>query len=74
MKFITPLALRRASATLASLTVLALGLTTASVQAEETLRVSAIPDEAPTELQRKFAPLGKYLEKELGMKDRKSVV
>jgi len=31
------------------------------------LRVSAIPDEAPTELQRKFAPLGKYLEKELGM-------
>lgn len=32
------------------------------------LRVSAIPDEAPTELQRKFAPLGKYLEKELGMK------
>ena len=25
------------------------------------LKVSAIPDEAPTELQRKFAPLGKYL-------------
>lgn len=38
-------------------------------RADETvLRVSAIPDEAPTELQRKFAPLGKYLEKELGMK------
>lgn len=35
---------------------------------ENTLRVSAIPDEAPTELQRKFAPLGKYLEKETGMK------
>src|SRR5215203_965973 len=35
---------------------------------EATLRVSAIPDEAPTELQRKFAPLGKYLEKETGMK------
>lgn len=32
-----------------------------------TLRVSAIPDEAPTELQRKFTPLGKYLEQELGM-------
>ncbi len=31
------------------------------------LRVSAIPDEAPTELVRKFAPLGKYLEKELGV-------
>jgi phosphonate transport system substrate-binding protein len=36
--------------------------------ADTVLRVSAIPDEAPTELQRKFAPLGKYLEKELGMK------
>ncbi|MDQ5945315.1 MAG: phosphonate transport system substrate-binding protein [Pseudomonadota bacterium] len=35
---------------------------------ENVLRVSAIPDEAPTELQRKFAPLGKYLEKETGMK------
>ena len=31
------------------------------------LRVSAIPDEAPTELQRKFKPLGDYLEKN-GMK------
>ncbi len=32
------------------------------------LRVSAIPDESPTELQRKFTPLGTYLEKRLGMK------
>lgn len=31
------------------------------------LRVSAIPDEAPTELLRKFEPLGAYLEQELGM-------
>ena len=31
------------------------------------LRVSAIPDEAPTELQRKFKPLGDYLEQETGM-------
>jgi phosphonate transport system substrate-binding protein len=31
------------------------------------LRVSAIPDEAPTELLRKFAPLGKYLEAEIGI-------
>ena len=31
------------------------------------LRVSAIPDEAPTELQRKFKPLGDYLAKQLGM-------
>ena len=32
----------------------------------EVLRVSAIPDEAPTELQRKFKPLGDYLKKETG--------
>jgi phosphonate transport system substrate-binding protein len=31
------------------------------------LRVSAIPDEAPTELQRKFKPLGDYLKKATGM-------
>lgn len=30
------------------------------------LRVSAIPDEAPTELLRKFEPLGRYLEAKLG--------
>ena len=39
-----------------------------AAQAEDVLRVSAIPDEAPTELQRKFAPLGAYLEAETGMK------
>jgi len=36
--------------------------------AQEVLRISAIPDEAPTELQRKFKPLGEYLSKETGMK------
>ena len=36
--------------------------------AQGVLRVSAIPDEAPTELQRKFKPLGEYLAKETGMK------
>jgi phosphonate transport system substrate-binding protein len=36
--------------------------------AQGVLKVSAIPDEAPTELQRKFKPLGDYLEKETGMK------
>jgi phosphonate transport system substrate-binding protein len=36
-------------------------------EAQTTLKVSAIPDEAPTELQRKFAPLGKYLEAHIGM-------
>ena len=36
--------------------------------AQQVLRVTAIPDESPTELARKFAPLGKYLESRLGMK------
>jgi phosphonate transport system substrate-binding protein len=39
----------------------------AAARAQAELRVSAIPDEAPTELQRKFAPLGAYLEKAIGM-------
>ncbi len=39
-----------------------------SYATDAVLRVSAIPDEAPTELQRKFAPLGKYLEAQTGMK------
>ena len=41
-----------------------------AAQAQAVLRVSAIPDESPTELQRKFAPLGKYLEEKTGMKVR----
>ncbi|MNJ99097.1 Phosphate-import protein PhnD precursor [compost metagenome] len=52
---------------LASLFTLMLS-TTSLVHAQQVLRVSAIPDEAPTELQRKFKPLGNYLEKKLGMK------
>jgi len=39
-----------------------------AAQAQQILRVSAIPDESPTELMRKFKPLGAYLEKELVMK------
>jgi len=35
--------------------------------AQQALRVSAIPDESPTELLRNFKPLGAYLQKELGM-------
>ena len=35
--------------------------------ADNVLRVSAIPDEAPTELQRKFKPLGDYLKAKTGM-------
>jgi phosphonate transport system substrate-binding protein len=41
---------------------------TCGAHAQSTLKVSAIPDENPTELQRKFAPLGKYLEAKTGMK------
>lgn len=52
------------STALASAMLLSSGLS----HAQQVLRVSAIPDEAPTELQRKFKPLGDYLEKKLGMK------
>ena len=38
-----------------------------AAQPQQILRVSAIPDESPTELVRKFKPLGAYLKKELGM-------
>ena len=41
--------------------------TTGSVAAQ-TFKFTAIPDESPTELQRKAAPLVSYLEKKLGMK------
>jgi len=54
--------------TLALVAGLALSCSALAVQAAETLRVSAIPDEAPTELLRKFKPLGAYLEQQLGMK------
>ncbi|CAB1367348.1 putative selenate ABC transporter substrate-binding protein [Denitratisoma oestradiolicum] len=53
---------------LGGLCALALGLPFSALAAENVLRVSAIPDEAPTELQRKFVPLGQYLEQQTGMK------
>lgn len=37
-------------------------------QAQQVFRMTAIPDESPTELARKAAPLVKYLEGKLGMK------
>ena len=48
---------------------LALAFSVASLGAfaQGVLRVSAMPDEAPTELQRKFTPLGDYLKKETGL-------
>lgn len=39
-----------------------------SVQAQQVFRITAIPDESPTELARKAAPLAKYLEAKLGTK------
>ena len=47
-------------------TLLAVGSFAALAQTT-VLRVSAIPDEAPTELQRKFKPLGDYLKQETGL-------
>ena len=49
------------------LALAAIAAATARASAAEPLRVSAIPDESPTELIRKFKPLGDYLEKRLGM-------
>ena len=46
-------------------TVLALGT---AAHAQQVFRITAIPDESPTELARKAAPLVKYLEGKLGMK------
>ncbi|WP_188981122.1 putative selenate ABC transporter substrate-binding protein [Pseudomonas matsuisoli] len=54
--------------TLALAAGIALSFSAVVANAADVLRVSAIPDEAPTELLRKFKPLGAYLEKELGMK------
>lgn len=53
--------------TLAVAAGVALSLSALIAQAADVLRVSAIPDEAPTELLRKFKPLGAYLEQQLGM-------
>jgi phosphonate transport system substrate-binding protein len=39
-----------------------------AASAQAVFRVSAIPDEAPTELQRKFKPLGQYLQDKIGRK------
>jgi len=43
-------------------------IATPLANAQPVLKVSAIPDEVPTELQRKFAPLGRYLEEKTGTK------
>jgi phosphonate transport system substrate-binding protein len=54
---------RRAMLALATLLLAPL-----SVQAQQVLRVTTIPEEAATEQVRKFTPLAAYLERQLGMK------
>lgn len=62
------MALSRVVAGLARGVVMSLAFAGAAAQAQQVLRVTAIPDESPTELARKFAPLGQYLESKLGMR------
>ncbi len=63
-----PLLSCRSAITLAALGLIAFaGLGPSLAEAQQTLRVTAIPDEAPTELARKFAPLGRYLQARLDM-------
>lgn len=54
--------------TIIGLASLFLGVLSSLVSAQGVLRITAIPDESPTELQRKFKPMGEYLSKETGMK------
>jgi phosphonate transport system substrate-binding protein len=54
-----------AIAALAAIGLAAYGFAPAGAQ--QPLRVTAIPDESPTELARKFAPLGRYLQARLGV-------
>lgn len=50
------------------LTCALLALGAVAVHAQQVFRITAIPDESPTELARKAGPLVKYLESKLGMK------
>jgi phosphonate transport system substrate-binding protein len=59
---------RRFATLLLGLAVIgSVGFGATAAEAPQPLRVTAIPDEAPTELSRKFAPLGRYLQKQLGV-------
>jgi len=53
---------------LASALLCAATFASTTAMAQPVFRVTAIPDESPTELARKAAPLVKYLEARLGMK------
>jgi phosphonate transport system substrate-binding protein len=54
--------------TLAALACAAAGIFSHSAAAEQVIRITGIPDENPTELQRKYQPLVNHLEKKLGVK------
>ena len=56
---------RRLAAAIVAIGLVGFGASPAAAQ--QALRVTAIPDESPTELARKFAPLGQYLQARLGM-------
>jgi phosphonate transport system substrate-binding protein len=59
---------RRLSGAAAAMAMIGLlGFGPAPAGAQQRLRVTAIPDESPTELARKFAPLGRYLQARLGV-------
>jgi phosphonate transport system substrate-binding protein len=63
----SPFNLYRRARTSALALMCAVGFS-ASVQAQQTLKVTTIPEEAATEQVRKFGPLVKYLERTTGMK------
>jgi phosphonate transport system substrate-binding protein len=52
---------------LAGTALCVLGFMTSSLHAQQVFKITAIPDESPTELARKAAPLISYLEQKLGM-------
>jgi len=60
--------LRRLQRAVTQLAAAAALLTPLAAAAQAVFRVSAIPDEAPTELQRKFKPLGQHLQDKIGRK------
>src|SRR4029450_12334640 len=63
----TSMAILRTLLTAAAFVLQLACVPSAWAQAPGVLRVSAIPDEAPPELQRKLKPLGEYLKKETGL-------
>jgi len=69
LSWVRGLALRAWAAVLVPFALVCVVATAAAATPAPTvLRVTAIPDESPTELARKFAPLGRYLEQRLGVK------